>query len=48
MIEFLRHALGLCGEHHHPNVWHLIASWGSLSLIVTYVLSRIRKIRNLF
>ena len=26
MIEFVKHALGLCGEHWHPNLLTIIAS----------------------
>ena len=26
MIEFIKHALGFCGEHWHPNVFTLVAS----------------------
>jgi tryptophan-rich sensory protein len=43
MVEFLRHALGLCGEHHHPNIWHLIFSWGSIAAILVYAKNRIQK-----
>ena len=24
MFEFLKHALGFCGDHWHPNIWHFI------------------------
>lgn len=24
MIEFIRHSLGLCGEHWHPNIFTLL------------------------
>ena len=23
MMEFVRHFLGLCGEHWHLNIWHM-------------------------
>ena len=26
MIEFVKHAFGLCGEHWHPNLLTIIAS----------------------
>jgi hypothetical protein len=26
MIEFVKHALGLCGEHWHPNLFTIIVS----------------------
>jgi hypothetical protein len=25
MIEVVKHALGFCGEHWHPNLWTLLA-----------------------
>jgi len=34
MIEFLRHILGFCGEHFHPNVWNTMAS---LPIIATTI-----------
>ena len=24
MAEVIKHALGLCGEHFHPNIWTLL------------------------
>lgn len=30
MIEFIKHALGLCGEHHHPNIFNISLIAGSL------------------
>ena len=26
MIEVIRHSLGICGEHWHPNLWSALAS----------------------
>ncbi len=26
MIEIIKHVLGICGEHWHPNVWTAAAS----------------------
>ena len=26
MIEFIKHILGICGDHWHPNVWTLTSS----------------------
>jgi len=34
MIEFLRHILGFCGEHFHPNIWNTMAS---LPIIATTI-----------
>lgn len=38
MVEFIKHALGLCGEHWHPNLLNLSA----ISLGFTGVFSYIR------
>lgn len=33
MVEFLRHATGLCGEHSHPSLMTLVlSSVGGLSI----------------
>ena len=34
MIEFIKHALGLCGEHWHPNIFTIIL--GGLGLQQSY------------
>ena len=34
MIEFIKHALGLCGEHWHPNIWTFFL--GGLGLQQSY------------
>ena len=26
MLELIRHTLGFCGEHWHPNIWTALAS----------------------
>lgn len=26
MVEVIKHALGICGEHWHPNIWTAFAS----------------------
>ncbi len=26
MVEVIKHTLGLCGEHWHPNIWTAVAS----------------------
>ena len=25
MIEFIKHILGICGDHWHPNIWTALA-----------------------
>jgi hypothetical protein len=34
MIEAIKHALGLCGEHWHPNIFTLLLS--GVGLLPTY------------
>ena len=34
MVEFVRHFLGLCGEHWHLNIWHTPYI---LPMILTYI-----------
>ncbi len=41
MIEFLRHALGLCGEP-HPNLWTLLMG----TPVVGYILYKIKNRKN--
>ena len=45
MIEFIRHALGLCGEHSHPSLLSLIATGGFFGTTFIYVSGIIK---NLF
>ena len=37
MVEVIKHALGLCGEHFHPNLWTLLLGGVGLSTIFSYV-----------
>ena len=49
MAEFIRHALGLCGEHYHPNLWTLLIGGVGFSTIFTYIRSYIKcKIKQAF
>ncbi len=41
MLEFLRHALGLCGEP-HPNLWTLLLGTPAVS----YILYRLKFYRK--
>ena len=36
MAEFIKHALGLCGEHFHPNLWTLLIG-GACILIYKHI-----------
>lgn len=37
MTEFIRHTLGLCGEHWHPNLFTLLAGGFGFSTIISYL-----------
>tara|TARA_B100000768_G_scaffold152092_1_gene147594 strand:- start:300 stop:485 length:186 start_codon:yes stop_codon:yes gene_type:complete len=37
MVEIIKHALGVCGEHYHPNLWTLLLGGVGLSTIFSYV-----------
>jgi hypothetical protein len=37
MAEFIRHALGLCGEHYHPNLLTLLIGGVGFSTIFSYI-----------
>ena len=42
MTEIIKHTLGLCGEHFHPNVWTLLLGGVGLSTISSYIRSYIK------
>jgi len=42
MAEFIKHALGICGDHFHPNIWHLLLGGVGLSTISSYIRSYIK------
>ena len=42
MTEVIRHALGFCGEHWHPNIWTLLIGGVGLSTIFSYVVLYIK------
>jgi len=37
MAEFIKHALGICGEHFHPNLWTLLIGGVSISSMFLYI-----------
>ena len=37
MVEFLKHSLGLCGEHWHPNIFTFILGGFGLSIPLSYI-----------
>ena len=43
MLEILKHSLGLCGEHWHPNIFtFLIGGFGSLP-VFSYIKYKIKR-----
>lgn len=38
-MEFIRHLSGMCGEHHHPNIFNVLA-FGSVGFISIYLYAR--------
>ncbi len=43
MIEILKHALGLCGEHWHPNIFTLLLSGLGLSPAFNYIYYKVKR-----
>jgi hypothetical protein len=37
MVEVIRHTLGICGEHWHPNLWTAFASSPIIATSVYYI-----------
>jgi len=46
MVEFIRHALGLCGEHWHPNIWTFILGGLGLQQSFSYIKYKIQTYGN--
>ena len=42
MIEFIKHAFGICGEHFHPNIWHLFIGGFGITTIFSYIIVYIK------
>ena len=40
MLEFLRHGLGLCGEHSHPHLLHVTAIVAVAIVAASYIAYR--------
>jgi len=45
MIEFFRHALGLCGEP-HPNILYFVFGFGGIGVTVKYCWCWIKQLFN--
>ena len=37
MVEVIKHALGFCGEHWHPNIWTALAGSPVIASTENYV-----------
>jgi hypothetical protein len=37
MIELIRHTLGFCGEHWHPNIWTAFAASPFIATTTTWL-----------
>ena len=37
MIEVIKHTLGICGEHWHPNIWTAFASTPIVAPALYYI-----------
>tara|TARA_B110000879_G_scaffold95544_1_gene130485 strand:+ start:131 stop:280 length:150 start_codon:yes stop_codon:yes gene_type:complete len=42
MIEVLKHSLGLCGEHWHPNIFTFLLSGLGLSPALSYIYHKVK------
>lgn len=42
MAELIKHALGLCGEHYHPNLLTLLIGGFGISTSLLYIKSYIK------
>ena len=42
MAEIITHTLGFCGEHFHPNIWHLLIGGFGISTILSYIVLYIK------
>ena len=37
MVEVIKHIMGVCGEHWHPNIWTAAMASPMLSYLVYYI-----------
>lgn len=45
MLEFIKHALGICGEHWHPNIWTALLSGAGLTGIGTFAKLKLTQLK---
>ena len=46
MIEFLKHALGFCGEHWHPNIFTVILGGLGAKTAFNYISYKVKMLKN--
>ena len=46
MVEFIKHALGICGEHWHPNIFTFLLGGLGLSAPFSYIKYKIKSYDN--
>jgi len=37
VIELIKHTLGLCGDHWHPNIWTLVTASPMVSYLIYWI-----------
>lgn len=42
MVEIIKHMLGLCGEHYHPNLFTLLLSGVGSIPILSYIYFKVK------
>jgi len=49
MVEVIKHALGLCGEHYHPNLWTVLIGGFGIGTTIKFAISYCKcKIKSIF
>lgn len=46
MIEVLKHSLGFCGEHWHPNIFTILAGGFGLAPAYSYIKYKLKSYKN--
>jgi hypothetical protein len=47
MIEVIKHSLGFCGEHWHPNIFTILASGVGILPAISYIKYKAKKLWDL-
>lgn len=46
MVEFIKHALGICGEHWHPNIFTFLLGGFGLTPALVYIKHKYKNYKN--